>query len=81
MRLLLSISREIPMPLNSNVEPKFYLRLSGVRPSDQHEYSLNLGPWKTLEGAIRYSDQLTDTRIGEQLLNKLGVTDLNAYEG
>jgi hypothetical protein len=60
--------------------PRFYLYIRGVRPSDQHEYGIRLGPWTSEEKAVEYSDTLTDSRIGEQLLGKLGVETLNVYQ-
>ena len=64
----------------SQINPNFYLRIVGFRHSDQHEYSFTLGPWDTMNKAIDYSDHLTDTRIGEQLLQKLGVVELHTFE-
>jgi len=71
----LSLSRESKMS-----DPQFYIHIRGVRPSDQQNYGITLGPWTTIEKAVEHSDTLTDTRIGEQLLQKLGVTELRAFE-
>jgi hypothetical protein len=45
-----------------------------------NEYSITLGPWTKKSEADAYSDSLTDTRIGEQLLKKLGVEELIVFE-
>ena len=58
----------------------FYLMLAGTRESDGGHYSLSLGPWDTEEKAVAYSDSLSDSRIGEQLLMKLGIEELRVYE-
>lgn len=61
-------------------DSKFYLSISGSRPSDQHEYRITLGPWDNIKKAVAYSDELTDSRIGEQLLSKLGVEELHVFQ-
>ena len=60
-------------------ESKFYLNL------DAHfglGYTVNikLGPWAGKQAAADYASNLTDSRIGEQLLNALGVTKIIVQE-
>ena len=60
-------------------EPSFFLTLRGQRARGD-EYSITLGPWTKKTDADAYSDSLTDTRIGEQFLKKLGVEELIVFE-
>jgi hypothetical protein len=69
------------MVLDNETAPRFFLCLAGERDSDGGQYSITLGPWTSIDKAVAYSAQLTDTRIGEQLLDKLGVKELHAFEG
>jgi hypothetical protein len=69
---------EVSMQTEQN-EKKFYLHL------DAHfglGYTVNvvLGPWATKLNAENYSSHLTDSRIGEQLLNAIGVTKIIVQE-
>lgn len=60
-------------------ETSFYLTLRGQRARGD-EYTITLGPWTKKAEADAYSDSLTDTRIGEQFLKKLGVEELLVFE-
>jgi hypothetical protein len=60
------------------IKESYWMNVRGVRPSGG-EYHFSLGPWTTKEKAQEFSDSLTDTRIGEQLLNKLGVEQIVIY--
>ena len=60
-------------------DSKFFLCLRGKNHSG-NEYSISLGPWTKKAEADAYSDSLTDTRIGEQFMQKLGVEELLVYE-
>jgi hypothetical protein len=51
-----------------------------VDPEDLQHHTVTLGPWDRKEQADAYSDSLTDSRIGEQLLKKLGVEELLVFE-
>jgi hypothetical protein len=60
-------------------DSKFFLCLRGKNHLG-NEYSISLGPWTKREDAEKYSDSLTDTRIGEQFMQKLGVEELLVYQ-
>lgn len=53
----------------------YRLRLTGKN-FEGNEYVVTLGPWKSKEAAQRWSDLFTDTRVGEQILEKFGVETL-----
>lgn len=57
------------------MEHNHYLCLKGKN----HQglpYSISLGPFHEKADAQKYSDSLSDSRIGEQLLMKFGVEQL-----
>jgi hypothetical protein len=60
-------------------DSKFYLCLRGKN-FEHTQFKLTLGPWTKREQAEAYSDSLTDSRIGEQLMQKLGVEELIVLE-
>ncbi len=54
------------------MEHNYYLCLKG-RNFQGNPYVVSLGPFHEKTDAEKYSDSLTDSRIGEQLLTKFGV--------
>jgi len=58
---------------------QFFLYLS-YKDTLGYPRSMVLGPWSSVQAASDYSDNLTDSRIGEQILKHLGVEKIVVQE-
>lgn len=60
-------------------ETKFYLHIQYVDTLN-YKREMVLGPWASKQAASDYSDNLTNSRIGEQILNHLKAKSLIVQE-